>query len=117
MGAPEPLTVLPLSSAVPAERGDAARNRALLLDAARRLIAERGADAVSMDDVAAAAERHDGRFLQARLPREAEHRDVVDAADLRARTAGVLLSLISGAEPGQAERRLAIAEQVAATAR
>ena len=47
--------MLPLSSAVPAERGDAARNRALLLDAARRLIAERGADAVSMDDVAAAA--------------------------------------------------------------
>lgn len=41
---------------VPApERGDAARNRALLLDAARRLVAERGADAVTMDDVAAAA--------------------------------------------------------------
>lgn len=39
----------------PQERGDAARNRALLLDAARRLIAERGADAVSMDDIAAAA--------------------------------------------------------------
>ena len=39
----------------PHERGDAARNRALLLDAARRLIAERGADAVSMDDIAAAA--------------------------------------------------------------
>src|SRR5215813_9273435 len=37
------------------ERGDAARNRVLLLDAARRLIAERGADAVTMDDVAAAA--------------------------------------------------------------
>jgi AcrR family transcriptional regulator len=37
------------------ERGDAARNRALLLDAARRLIAERGADAVTMDDIAAAA--------------------------------------------------------------
>jgi AcrR family transcriptional regulator len=37
------------------ERGDAARNRALLLDAARRLVAERGADAVSMDDIAAAA--------------------------------------------------------------
>ena len=37
------------------ERGDAARNRALLLDAARRLVAERGADAVTMDDVAAAA--------------------------------------------------------------
>lgn len=37
------------------ERGDAVRNRALLLDAARRLVAERGADAVTMDDVAAAA--------------------------------------------------------------
>ncbi|HZU45821.1 MAG TPA: helix-turn-helix domain-containing protein [Mycobacterium sp.] len=44
---------LPVSS--PQERGDAARNRTLLLDAARRLIAERGADAVSMDDIAAAA--------------------------------------------------------------
>lgn len=37
------------------ERGDAARNRALLLDAARRLVAERGADSVTMDDIAAAA--------------------------------------------------------------
>lgn len=44
---------LPLSA--PQERGDAARNRLLLLDAARTLIAERGADAVSMDDIAAAA--------------------------------------------------------------
>lgn len=39
----------------PPERGDAARNRALLLDAARRLVAERGPDAVTMDDIAAAA--------------------------------------------------------------
>lgn len=38
-----------------AERGDAARNRAALLDAARRLIAERGADALTMDDLARAA--------------------------------------------------------------
>ena len=37
------------------ERGDAARNRALLLDAARRLISERGAEATTMDEVAAAA--------------------------------------------------------------
>jgi len=37
------------------ERGDAVRNRALLLDAARRLVTERGADAVTMDDIAAAA--------------------------------------------------------------
>ena len=39
----------------PQERGDAARNRALLLDAARNLVTQRGADAVTMDDVAAAA--------------------------------------------------------------
>lgn len=43
----------------PPERGpgrvDAARNRALILDAARRLIAERGPDAVSTDDIAVAA--------------------------------------------------------------
>ncbi len=45
----------PLPQQAPQERGDAARNRVLLLDAARDLIAERGADAVSMDDVAAAA--------------------------------------------------------------
>ncbi|MCX2712528.1 TetR/AcrR family transcriptional regulator [Mycolicibacterium sp. J2] len=58
MGAPDPLTALPLTNGAvtaPQERGDAARNRALLLDAARRLIAERGAEGVSMDDVAAAA--------------------------------------------------------------
>ena len=49
----EQLVDLPVSA--PQERGDAARNRVLLLDAARMLIAERGADAVSMDDIAAAA--------------------------------------------------------------
>ncbi|WIM88119.1 helix-turn-helix domain-containing protein [Candidatus Mycobacterium wuenschmannii] len=48
-----PVRDLPVSA--PQERGDAARNRALLLDAARRLIAERGADAVTMDDIATAA--------------------------------------------------------------
>jgi AcrR family transcriptional regulator len=46
---------LPVSGQATQERGDAARNRELLLDAARRLIAERGSDAVTMDDVAAAA--------------------------------------------------------------
>ena len=44
---------LPVSAAL--ERSDAARNRALLIDAARSLVAKRGADAVTMDDVAAAA--------------------------------------------------------------
>ena len=46
---------LPVVDAAPAERGDAARNRALLLDAARRLVTERGADTVTMDDIAHAA--------------------------------------------------------------
>lgn len=55
MAAPRPLTELPITDQAPQERGDAARNRTLLLDAARRLIAERGAEAVSTDDIAAAA--------------------------------------------------------------
>jgi AcrR family transcriptional regulator len=37
------------------ERGDAARNRRLLLDAARALMAERNLDQISTDDIAAAA--------------------------------------------------------------
>jgi AcrR family transcriptional regulator len=54
MAAP-PLRALPVTDQAPQERGDAARNRTLLLEAARRLIAERGADAVTTDDIAAAA--------------------------------------------------------------
>jgi AcrR family transcriptional regulator len=46
---------LPVSGQTTQERGDAARNRELLLDAARRLIGERGPDAVTMDDIAAEA--------------------------------------------------------------
>jgi AcrR family transcriptional regulator len=49
------LVDLPVTDSGPPERGDAARNRALLLDAARRLIAERGAEAVTTDDIATAA--------------------------------------------------------------
>jgi AcrR family transcriptional regulator len=55
MAAPRQLSELPVTDQAPHERGDAARNRTLLLDAARRLIAERGADAVTTDDIAAAA--------------------------------------------------------------
>jgi AcrR family transcriptional regulator len=53
----ERLRELPVAARpeLPQERGDAARNRELLLQAARRLVAKRGADAVTMDDVAAAA--------------------------------------------------------------
>ena len=56
MSTADPLAWLgELPPSAPLERGDAARNRALLLDAARRLIAQRGADAVTMDEIAAAA--------------------------------------------------------------
>jgi AcrR family transcriptional regulator len=46
---------LPVTAAPPGERADAARNRAKVLDAARRLFEERGVENVSMDDVADAA--------------------------------------------------------------
>jgi AcrR family transcriptional regulator len=46
---------LPVTDSAPTERGDAARNRILLLEAARRLIAQHGAETMTMDDVAAAA--------------------------------------------------------------
>lgn len=57
MGDAEDVRELPLCEprAAQRERGDAARNRALLLDAARNLVAERGAEGVTMDDVAGAA--------------------------------------------------------------
>ena len=55
MSVSDRLIALPVTDSGPPERGDAARNRALLLEAARRLIAERGADAVTTDDIAAAA--------------------------------------------------------------
>lgn len=59
--APSPLTVLPttalpMANAVETERADAARNRRRLLDAARALVAEHGAEQVTMEAVAAAAE-------------------------------------------------------------
>lgn len=47
--------LLPLAQPQAEPRRDAARNRELLIDAAQRLFAERGVDAVSMDAVAQAA--------------------------------------------------------------
>ncbi len=47
--------LLPQIGVDPPERGDAARNRRLLLDAAALLVAERGVDAVTMDAVACKA--------------------------------------------------------------
>ncbi|HLO35531.1 MAG TPA: helix-turn-helix domain-containing protein [Candidatus Deferrimicrobium sp.] len=46
---------LPVLGQPPVERADAARNRRRILEAAERLFAERGVEAVPMDDVAAAA--------------------------------------------------------------
>src|SRR4051794_36705275 len=47
--------LLPLLGTPPPERRDAARNRVALLEAAERLVATRGIDAVTMDAVAAEA--------------------------------------------------------------
>ncbi|MFD7629038.1 TetR/AcrR family transcriptional regulator [Streptomyces sp. NPDC059851] len=46
---------LPVSGQAPPERADAARNRRKILDAAARLVAEQGPDAVTMNAVAHAA--------------------------------------------------------------
>jgi AcrR family transcriptional regulator len=46
---------LPVLETVPAPRADAARNAARILDACERLFAARGAEDVSMDDIAAEA--------------------------------------------------------------
>lgn len=47
--------VLPVLDAAPAERCDAARNRRRILEAAWRLVTAEGADAVSLDQIAAEA--------------------------------------------------------------
>lgn len=47
--------LLPVLDGRPQERRDAARNRELLLAAAHRLVEQHGVDAVTMEDVAAAA--------------------------------------------------------------
>ncbi|HCA87011.1 MAG TPA: TetR family transcriptional regulator [Streptomyces sp.] len=54
--APSPCPQLPMAGdGAPAERADAARNRVRLLDAAARLVAEFGAEHVTMEAVACAA--------------------------------------------------------------
>jgi AcrR family transcriptional regulator len=50
-----PLTALPLVDGDPCERADAARNRAAILAAAERLVAERGVEHVSMEAIASEA--------------------------------------------------------------
>jgi AcrR family transcriptional regulator len=48
-------TVLPMLEPARHERADAARNRATILDVAERLVGERGAQTVTMDQIACAA--------------------------------------------------------------
>ncbi|WP_206051548.1 TetR/AcrR family transcriptional regulator [Nocardioides ferulae] len=50
-----PTRALPMVDSVPIERRDAARNRRVLLEAAQRLIASCGVDALTMDNLAAEA--------------------------------------------------------------
>jgi AcrR family transcriptional regulator len=47
-----PVWTLPLAHQAPTERIDAARNRRKILEAARRLVADRGITALSLDEVA-----------------------------------------------------------------
>jgi AcrR family transcriptional regulator len=51
----EPAVGLPMLEPVASERADAARNRNAILCAAERLVSQRGADCVTMDEVACAA--------------------------------------------------------------
>src|SRR4029077_10874700 len=55
---------LPMLEPVRHERADAARNRLAILQAAERLVAERGADSVTMDGIACAAEAGKGTLFR-----------------------------------------------------
>jgi AcrR family transcriptional regulator len=59
-----PLPELPQIAPDPAERADAARNRARILAAAERLFGERGAGCVSMDEIAEQAEVGKGTLFR-----------------------------------------------------
>jgi AcrR family transcriptional regulator len=61
---PVALTSLPMLEPVRRERADAARNRLAILQAAERLVARRGADAVTMDAIACAAEVGKGTLFR-----------------------------------------------------
>lgn len=65
IGEPQVLLQLGPGDDEPFLRADAARNRARLMDAAARLIAEHGAAGVTMEAVAAAAHVGKGRFSAA----------------------------------------------------
>jgi AcrR family transcriptional regulator len=73
--------LLPLVDAPPHERRDAARNRVALLEAARRLVEEHGAAAVTMDRVATAAGVGKGTLFRRFGSREGLMAAVLDHAE------------------------------------
>lgn len=77
MRSPAGASGLPLL--VPRQRGDATRNRGRVLDAARRLVAERGTAAITMDDVAAAAGVGKGTLFRRFGSRAGLMRELLDA--------------------------------------
>jgi AcrR family transcriptional regulator len=90
----QPGNELPQIAPDPAERADAARNRARILAAAERLFAERGADCVSMDEVAERA--HVGKGT---LFRRFGSRAALAQAVLSERERDLQESLIRGEPP------------------
>jgi AcrR family transcriptional regulator len=90
----QPGPELPLVAPDPAERVDAARNRARILAAAERLFAERGVGCVSMDDVAEHAQVGKGTLF-----RRFGSRAALAQAVLSERERALQESLIRGEPP------------------
>lgn len=87
------------------ERSDAARNRARVLDAAARLFAAEGVDAVSMEEVARAAGVGKGTLYR-RYADKGELSAALIDADARALQAEVLAGLPSAGEDASPRRRV-----------
>jgi AcrR family transcriptional regulator len=94
IGVVEELPLLDPGQAAPTERADAARNRQRILAAAAELVAERGIERVSMDDVARAAHVGTGT-----LYRRFGDRAGLALALLDDHTRGFQDALISGPPP------------------
>jgi AcrR family transcriptional regulator len=74
---------LPLADAPRAERADAARNRRRVLETAAGLFAERGVEAVAMDDIARAAGVGKGTLFRRFGDRQGLLRALLDEAERR----------------------------------
>src|SRR5688572_8574547 len=74
---------LPLAGAPRAERADAARNRRRVLETAAGMFAERGVEAVAMDDIARAAGVGKGTLFRRFGDRRGLLRALLDEAERR----------------------------------